>query len=129
MKDVYMIGTPENVLSAIPDSPANAPALTDTRNYIAAMTAAGMGSATQIDEGGIGWITGRELAAAIESAKSIAPNDVKNALAHQTIVTGGIQCYFWKRTPSNYANITNVQQAVVTVAADGTFTVLPHVGS
>lgn len=129
MKDVYMIGTPENVLSVIPNTPANAPALTDTRNYIAAMTAAGMGSATQIDEGGIGWITGRELAAAIESAKSIAPNDVKNALAHQTLVTGGIQCYFWKRTPSNYANITNIESAVVTVAADGTFTVLPHVGS
>ncbi|MBO0832268.1 MAG: ABC transporter substrate-binding protein [Actinobacteria bacterium] len=129
MKNVYLIGTPENVLSAIPNSPANAPALTDTRNYIAAMQAAGMGSATQIDEGGIGWITGRELADAIEKAKSIAPNDVKNALQHQTIVTGGIQCYFWKRSPSDYANITNIQQAVVTVAADGTFTVLPHVGS
>jgi ABC-type branched-subunit amino acid transport system substrate-binding protein len=128
MKDVYMIGTPENVLSVIPNTAANAPALTDTRNYIAAMTAAGMGSATQIDEGGIGWGTGRELAAAIESAKSIAPNDVKNALEHQTIVTGGIQCYFWKRTPSNYDNITNIESAVVTVAADGTFTVLAHVG-
>ena len=128
MKDVYMIGTPENVLSVIPNTPANAPALTDTRNYIAAMKAAGMGSLTQIDEGAIGWGAGRELAAAIESAKSIAPNDVKNALEHQTIVTGGIQCYFWKRTPSNYANITNIESAVVTVAADGTFTVLPHVG-
>jgi ABC-type branched-subunit amino acid transport system substrate-binding protein len=128
MKDVYMIGTPENVLSVIPNTAANAPALTDTKNYIAAMKAAGMGSATQIDEGGIGWGTGRELAAAIESAKSIAPNDVKNALEHQTIVTGGIQCYFWKRTPSNYDNITNIESAVVTVAADGTFTVLPHVG-
>ena len=124
-----MIGTPENVLSVIPNTPANAPALTATRDYIAGMTAAGMGSATQIDEGGIGWITGSELAAAIESAKSIAPNDVKNALEHQTLVTGGIQCYFWKRSPSNYANITNIESAVVTVAADGTFTVLPHVGS
>jgi ABC-type branched-subunit amino acid transport system substrate-binding protein len=128
MKDVYMIGTPENVLSVIPNTAANAPALTATRNYIAGMKAAGMGSLTQIDEGGIGWITGTELAAAIESAKSIAPNAVKNALEHQTIVTGGIQCYFWKRTPSNYDNITNIESAVVTVAADGTFTVLPHVG-
>jgi branched-chain amino acid transport system substrate-binding protein len=129
MKDVYMIGTPENVLSVIPNSAANAPALTATRAYIAAMTAAGMGSATQIDEGGIGWITGEELTAAIESAKSIAPTDVKNALEHQSLVTGGIQCYFWKRSPSNYANITNILSAVVTVAPDGTFTVLPHVGS
>jgi ABC-type branched-subunit amino acid transport system substrate-binding protein len=129
MKDVYMIGTPENVLSVIPNTPANAPALTDTRNYIAAMKAAGMGSLTQIDEGAIGWGAGRELAAAIESAKSIDPNAVKTALQHQTIVTGGIQCYFWKRSPSNYANITNILSAVVTVAPDGTFTVLPHVGS
>jgi ABC-type branched-subunit amino acid transport system substrate-binding protein len=129
MKDVYMIGTPENVLSVIPNTAADAPALAATRAYIAGMQAAGMGSATQIDEGGIGWITGSELAAAIESAKSIAPNDVKNALEHQTIVTGGLQCYFWKRTPSDYANITNILSAVVTVAPDGTFTVLPHVGS
>ncbi len=128
MKDVYMIGTPENVLSVIPDTTANAPALTDTRNYIAAMKAAGLGSLTQIDEGGIGWITGRELAQAIDTAKSIDPNAVKAALEHQTIVTGGIQCYFWKRTPSNYDNITNIESAVVTVAANGTFTVLPHVG-
>jgi branched-chain amino acid transport system substrate-binding protein len=129
MKDVYMIGTPENTLSAIPNTPANAPALTDTRNYIAAMTAAGMGSLVQIDEGGIGWITGRELETAIDTAKSIAPSDVKNALEHQTLVTGGIQCYFWKRSPSNYANITKIESPVVTVAPDGTFTVLPHVGS
>ena len=128
MKDVYMIGTPENVLSVIPDSKANAPALAATRTYIAGMKAAGMGSLTQIDEGGIGWITGTELAAAIDSAHSIAPSAVKNALEHQTIVTGGIQCYFWKRTPSNYDNITNIESAVVTVAANGTFTVLPHVG-
>jgi branched-chain amino acid transport system substrate-binding protein len=129
MKDVYMIGTPENVLSVIPNTAANAPALTATRAYIAGMTAAGMGSATQIDEGGIGWITGSELAAAIESAKSIDPGAVKTALQHQTIVTGGLQCYFWQRSPSNYANITNILSAVVTVAPDGTFTVLPHVGS
>jgi ABC-type branched-subunit amino acid transport system substrate-binding protein len=129
MKDVYMIGTPENVLSVIPNTPANAPALTATRNYIAGMKAAGMGSLTQIDEGGIGWITGTELAAAIDSAHSIAPSAVKNALEHQTIVTGGLQCYFWKRTPSNYDNITNIESAVVTVAANGTFTVLPHVGT
>ena len=129
MKDIYMIGTPENVLSVIPNTPANAPALTDTKNYIAAMQAAGMGSLTQIDEGAIGWGAGRELAAAIDTAKSIDPTAVKNALEHQTIVTGGIQCYFWKRSPSNYANITNILSAVVTVAPDGTFTVLPHVGS
>jgi branched-chain amino acid transport system substrate-binding protein len=129
MKDVYLIGTPDNVLSAVPSNSANAPALTDTRNYIAAMKAAGLGSANDINEGGEGWDTGRELAAAIDSANSISPDAVKNALEHQTLVTGGIQCYFWKRSPSNYANITNILSAVVTVGSGGSFNVLPNVGS
>jgi ABC-type branched-subunit amino acid transport system substrate-binding protein len=129
MQDVYLIGTPENVLSAIPNSSATAAGLTDTKAYIAAMKAAGMGSANQIDEGGEGWDTGRELAAAVTTAKSISAGDVKNALQHQTLVTGGIQVYYWQRSPSNYANITQIDSAVVTVGAGGTFNVLPHVGS
>ena len=129
MQDVYMIGTPENVLSAIPSTSATSAGLADTRAYIAAMKAAGMGTANQIDEGGEGWDTGRELAAAIATAKSIAPGDVKNALAHQTLVTGGIQVYYWQRSPSDYANITQIYSAVMTVGADGSFNVLPHVGS
>jgi branched-chain amino acid transport system substrate-binding protein len=129
MQDVYMIGTPENVLSAIPSTSANAPALADTRAYIAAMQAAGEGSANDINEGGEGWDTGRELTAAIESAKSVSPGAVKTALENQTLVTGGIQCYFWQRSPSNYANITQIDSAVVTVGSNGTFNVLPHVGS
>src|SRR3984885_3391206 len=129
MQDVYLIGTPENVLSAIPSTAATAAGLTDTKAYIAAMKAAGMGSANQIDEGGEGWDTGRELAAAITTAKSISPGDVKNALQHQSLVTGGIQVYYWQRSPSDYANITQIDSAVVTVGAGGTFNVLPHVGS
>ena len=129
MQNVYMIGTPENVLSAIPSSSASAPALADTRAYIAAMKAAGLGSANDISEGGEGWDTGRELTAAIESAKSTSPDAVKNALAHQALVTGGIQAYYWQRSPSNYANITQIYSAVVTVGADGSFNVLPHVGN
>jgi branched-chain amino acid transport system substrate-binding protein len=129
MQNVYMIGTPENVLSAIPSTSASAPALADTRAYIAAMKAAGLGSANDIDEGGEGWDTGRELTAAIDAAKSISPDAVKNALEHQTLVTGGIQAYYWQRTPSNYANITQIYSAVVTVGANGSFNVLPHVGS
>ena len=129
MQDVYLIGTPENVLSAIPSTSATAAGLADTKAYIAAMKADGMSSANQIDEGGEGWDTGRELAAAITSAKSISPGDVKNALQHQTLVTGGIQVYYWQRSPSNYANITQIDSAVVTVGANGSFNVLPHVGS
>lgn len=129
MQDVYLIGTPENLITANPVTSANSAGITDTKNYIAAMKAAGMGSATQIDEGAEGWDTGRELAAAVASAKSVAPNDVKNALEHQSIVTGGIQAYFWKRSPSDYANIPTILSAVVTVGAGDTFKVLPHVGS
>ena len=129
MQNVYMIGTPENVLSAIPSNSTSAPALADTRAYIAAMKAAGLGSANDIAEGGEGWDTGRELTAAIESAKSTSPDAVKNALAHQALVTGGIQAYYWQRSPSNYANITQIYSAVVTVGADGSFNVLPHVGN
>src|SRR6202522_2134708 len=129
MQDVYLIGTPENVLSAIPSTTATAPGLADTKAYIAAMTADGMGSANDIAEGGEGWDTGRELAAAITTAKSISPADVKTALQHQTLVTGGIQVYYWQRSSSDYANITQIDSAVVTVGASGSFTVLPHVGS
>jgi branched-chain amino acid transport system substrate-binding protein len=129
MQNVYLIGTPENVLSAIPSTPATSAGLADTKAYIAAMQADNMGSANQIAEDGEGWDTGRELAAAITTAKSIAPGDVKNALQHQTLVTGGIQVYYWQRSPSDYANITQIDSAVVTVGANGSFTVLPHVGS
>jgi branched-chain amino acid transport system substrate-binding protein len=129
MQNVYLIGTPENVLSAIPSSSATAAGLADTKSYIAAMKAAGLGSADQISEGGEGWDTGRELAAAITTAKSIAPNDVKNALEHQTLVTGGIQVYYWQRSPNDYSNITQIDSAVVTVGPGGTFNVLPHVGA
>jgi ABC-type branched-subunit amino acid transport system substrate-binding protein len=129
MQDVYLIGTPENVLSAIPSTSATAAGLADTKAYIAAMQADGLGSANDISEGGEGWDTGRELAAAIMAAKSISPGDVKNALQHQTLVTGGIQVYYWQRSPSNYANITQIDSAVVTAGANGSFNVLPHVGS
>ena len=103
--------------------------LADTKAYIAAMKAAGMGSATQIDEGGEGWDTGRELADAITAAKSIAPNDVKNALQKQKLTVGGIIMYSWTRTSSDHSSMTGSgDSAMVTVGADGTFDVLPHVG-
>jgi branched-chain amino acid transport system substrate-binding protein len=129
MKDVYLIGTPENVLTAVPSNSTTAPALADTKAYIAAMKAAGLSSANDIDEGGEGWDTGQELSAAIKSANSTSTSAVQTALEHQTIVTGGIQAYYWQRTPSNYANITQILSSVVTVGANGSFNVLPNVGN
>ena len=129
MSDIYLIGTPENVLAAFPSGSANAAGIADTKAYIAAMKAAGLGTATQIDEGGEGWDTGRELADAIVVAKSITSSDVKNALQQQKLTVGGIIMYTWTRTPSNYASMTDSgDSAMVSVAPDSSFTVLPHVG-
>ena len=129
MSDIYLIGTPDNVLAAFPASGANAAGIADTKAYIAAMKAAGLGTATQIDQGGEGWDTGRELADAINSAKSTASGDVKNALEKQKLSVGGIIMYTWTRTSSDHASmIDSGQSAMVTVAADSSFTVLPHVG-
>jgi ABC-type branched-subunit amino acid transport system substrate-binding protein len=128
MSNIYLIGTPENVLSAFPSTGANAAGINDTKAYIAAMKAAGLGTPTQIDEGGEGWDTGRELAAAIDSAKSIKAGDVKSALEKQKLTVGGIIMYNWTRSSSDHASmIGSGDSAMVTVGADGSFNVLPHV--
>ncbi|HEY7264450.1 MAG TPA: ABC transporter substrate-binding protein [Trebonia sp.] len=128
MSNIYLIGTPENVLAAFPSSGANAAGINDTKAYIAAMKAAGLGTPTQIDEGGEGWDTGRELAAAIDSAKSIKASDVKSALEKQKLTVGGIIMYTWTRSPSDHASMTDSgDSAMVTVAPDSSFNVLPHV--
>lgn len=128
MSNIYLIGTPENVLAAFPPNGANAAGINDTKAYIAAMKAAGLGTPTQIDEGGEGWDTGRELADAINSAKSIKAGDVKSALEKQKLTVGGIIMYTWTRSPSDHASMTDSgDSAMVTVGADGSFNVLPHV--
>lgn len=129
MANIYLIGTPENVLTAFASSSAAAAGVADTKAYIAAMKAAGMGTSTQIDEGGEGWDTGRELADAIGKAKSIASGDVKNALEHQKLTVGGIIMYTWTRTSSDHSSMTDSgQSAMVTVGPGSSFNVLPHVG-
>jgi ABC-type branched-subunit amino acid transport system substrate-binding protein len=127
MEGVYLGGSAGDLLTAIPVTSSTKAGLDDTKDYIAAMKAAGM-TTDQINQGSEGWSTGRELAAAIITAKSIKSSDVKNALAHQTLVTGGIAAYYWQRTPNDYSNITEILSAVVTVQPDGSFKVLPHVG-
>jgi ABC-type branched-subunit amino acid transport system substrate-binding protein len=130
MSNIYLIGTPQNVLAAFPSSSANAAGVADTKAYIAAMKAAGLGSATQIDEGGEGWDTGRELADAIDTAKSVSAGDVKSALQGQKLTVGGIVMYSWTRSSSDYSSMNGSgDSAMVTVGADGSFDVLPHVGS
>jgi ABC-type branched-subunit amino acid transport system substrate-binding protein len=130
MSNIYLIGTPQNVLAAFPSSSANSVGVADTKAYIAAMKSAGLGSATQIDEGGEGWDTGRELADAIGTAKSVSAGDVKSALQKQKLTVGGIIMYSWTRSSSDYSSMNGSgDSAMVTVGADGSFDVLPHVGS
>ena len=130
MSDIYLIGTPENVLAPSRPARPTRPALADTKAYIAAMKAAGLGSATQIDEGGEGWDTGRELADAITTAKSISPGDVKSALQKQKLVTGGIVMSLLDPVAVRLRHHDrSSDSAMVTVGADGSFNVLPHVGS
>ncbi len=128
MQNVYLIGSPTNFLTAVQPSAATQPGIDDTKAYIAAMKAAGFDT-NQVNEGSEGWAAGKELQDAITQAKSIKTSDVKNALQHQKLVTGGIQAYYWQRTPQDYSNITQIDSAVVSVAPDGSFKVLPHVGS
>src|SRR3984893_9806421 len=130
MSNIYLIGTPQNVLAAFPSSSANAAGVDDTKSYIAAMKAAGLGSATQIDEGGEGWDTGRELADAIDTAKSVSAGGVESALQKQKLTVGGIVMYSWTRSSSDYSSMNGSgDSAMVTVGADGSCAVPPHVGS
>jgi ABC-type branched-subunit amino acid transport system substrate-binding protein len=128
MKNVYLIGTPANFLEAVKPSSSTQPGIDDTKAYITAMQAAGMNT-NQINSGSEGWAAGKELEAAVNAAKSTKSNDVKNALQKQSITTGGIVAYYWARTPQDYSTISHIDSAVVTVAPDGSFKVLPHVGS
>lgn len=129
MKNVYLIGTPGTMQTALGKTRSAAPCLADTRHYIAAMKAAGMSSPTEIDEGSEGWDAGRELGAAVASAHSIQPAAVRDALEHQSIVTGGIQCYYWHRSPADHSTMPQIESSVVTAGPGGSFDVLPHVGS
>ncbi len=118
MHNVYLIGSPGN-LASLKQTPSNAAAIADTKAYIAAMKANGQGSADQVNGDSEGWDTGRELQAAIDSAKSISTPALVKALSNQTLVTGGLQAYYWHRTPTNYANITRIVAAMATISPSG----------
>jgi ABC-type branched-subunit amino acid transport system substrate-binding protein len=128
MKNVYLIGSPANFLTAVSPSPDTQPGIDDTKAYIAAMKADGM-TTNQVNSGSEGWAAGKELEDAITQAKSTKASDVKNALQHQKITTGGIVAYYWARTPQDHSTVSKIDSAVVTVAPDGSFKVLPHIGS
>jgi ABC-type branched-subunit amino acid transport system substrate-binding protein len=115
MQDVYILGAyPE--LADLPNNAANAATITDAKNYISAMQAAGLGSANDIDSSSEGWDTAEELDQAITTAHSTSESAVKDALEHQKIDVLGIH---FARTPQNYGAITSVQTSMQTVTSSG----------
>jgi branched-chain amino acid transport system substrate-binding protein len=123
MKDVYVIGTPQELVASTPRTAQYLPGIQDTATYISAMDAAGYSSPDFIDAGSPGWDGGRELQAAIEAANSTSPSAVRAALQHQTIAVGGLQAYFYSRTPQNYGNVTQIVSPMSVVQPNGSLKV------
>ena len=112
LKNVYVLGDSSMLLKYTPD-PTTRKNLTD---YINGMKAVGYGTTSDIAQDLVGWATGLQLTDAIETAKSINENAVKNALAHQSINLLG---WSWARTPQNYANVGSYHSVMATWGANG----------
>jgi ABC-type branched-subunit amino acid transport system substrate-binding protein len=117
LKDVYMFGSNQDVLAALPHTKANAATLDDMNRYVAAMKAAGLGAPDKINAASDGWQASEALATAIKTAGSTQTDAVKNALEHQSLDTVGVQ---WARTPQNYGNIVSVESAMDVLTPAGT---------
>lgn len=124
MKNVYLNGA-YNSLEQLPDTPEFAGAIAGNKAYIAGMKAAGLGSLDDLNGGLEGWVTGQELQNAVTTAGSDSTSALLNALRHQKMMTGGTIAYYWARTPTNYANMTRIVQAMVTVGPGGKLQVVP----
>jgi branched-chain amino acid transport system substrate-binding protein len=116
MQNVYILGNVEQLASSLPDTPANRATIQDVNNYVEAMKSAGFSAPDQISSGTIGWAVGSELVQAVKAAGSVSETKVRDALRHQRMNTVGIS---WDRTPSDYANITNVEDVTMIVAPNG----------
>jgi ABC-type branched-subunit amino acid transport system substrate-binding protein len=126
MHNIYSIGGPYSTIK-LPDTGLNAQAITATKAYIAGMKEAGLGSADDINSGGIGWDAGVELQAAVKAAGTINSAAVEKALQTQTVVTGGDgQALFWNRNAKHYDTITHIITSMVTITSgDGQKVVTP----
>jgi branched-chain amino acid transport system substrate-binding protein len=125
MKNVYLLGSPQSLVDDIAKNAANQPAIDDTKQYIAAMQAAGFNDPEAINGSSEGWDAGRELVAAIKAANSVSPSAVSQALQHQKIVVGGLQGYYFNRTPDNHGQIDNTVSAMQIVGQDGSLQAAP----
>jgi branched-chain amino acid transport system substrate-binding protein len=125
MNNVYLLGSPQSLVDDVKASAANQPAIADTKQYIAAMRAAGYTDPNDINGSSEGWDAGRELVAAIKAANSITPSAVSQALQHQKITVAGLQGYYFARTPDNHGLITDTVSAMQIVGQDGSLRAAP----
>jgi ABC-type branched-subunit amino acid transport system substrate-binding protein len=125
MVNTYDLGTPSMLLKVLPDNAANKATFTDINNYYAWMQKSGYTSKTDQDSGVEGWNSVEMLYDAAVSAKSVAADQVKDALQHAHDDTTG---QLWDRSPGNYDNV-NQQNAIVTYQADGSLTYVPSPSS
>ena len=125
MKNVYLLGSPQSLVDDLAANAANQPAIADTKQYLAAMKAAGFTDPEDVNGSSEGWDAGRELVAAIKAAGSVSTSAVAAQLQHQQITVGGLQGYYFHRTPDNHGNITNTVSAMQIVAPDGSLKAAP----
>lgn len=124
MNEVYLLGSPR-ALTELPPTEENNAAIEDTKAYLAAMQDSGYTSPNDLNSSSEGWDAGRALVDSIKTANSVDTTAVSNALQHQKIVVGGVQAYYFERTPDNHGRITNTVSAMQVVGPDGTLQPAP----
>jgi branched-chain amino acid transport system substrate-binding protein len=116
LHNVYTRAPIPDLLKALPNTAANRPILSQLRTYEAAVTAAGYGTAQDLDNLAPAWVEGQELTAAIKKAGSTDESKVKQALEHQNVETLDT---FWNRSPSNYSGLKEVVDLTQTWNSSG----------
>lgn len=116
LKNVYVVGSVIDLLNSLSNTPANRQTIATIKTYETALKAAGFGTPDDIESDLTGWESAAVLANAITKAKSTSEDAVRTALQHQHFSDAGIS---WARSPSNYAGLAQVQQALLTWGTDG----------
>jgi ABC-type branched-subunit amino acid transport system substrate-binding protein len=118
MKNIYVLGSMENWLTAAEQGTSNEASLTAAglKAYFAGMKAAGLNTENEIENSQEGWDAGLEIQWAIKSAGTLNETTVMQKLQHLDINTLGI---VWDRNPSNYEKISQVLAAMEVINPDG----------
>ncbi|MBO0692627.1 MAG: ABC transporter substrate-binding protein [Acidimicrobiaceae bacterium] len=119
MKNVYIIGTPQQLADSLPRTKANMPVINDTKQYLSAMKAAGLSTENDLDQSSAGWDTGIELQTAVKAANSLDTSKVRTAMTHEKVAVGGLFGQFYQRTPQNYENIVRLVSVMSVLKPNG----------